>query len=1041
MNYLKGLNPEQLEVVNLLEGPILVLAGPGTGKTHLLSARTANILQNKKAMPENILILTYTNSAAKAVKERLVKIIGSAGYDVVTGTFHSFANSILLDSKEAANYIQERIQITDIEKVRALEYILDHTKGIDAIRPFRAPYIYRSEIEQKLSELKKEGISPHDFERYIASLKPDDIYVEEKHIPRLKALAVVYRLYEEYKGGKNKELFDDRGRYDFDDMIIFAIEALRREKGLKQAFGQQYKYIMVDEYQDTNGAQMNLLFELVGHDNPNICCVGDDDQSIYRFQGASVGNFKILQDRFPDIKVITLKDNYRSTKEIIGLSYKIIKYLPDSERMSAKMLNPKTGYAKKSIEFREFSTEAEELLFITQKVKEIKKTTEGSSFNDIAILVRRRGDILRVIDAFLNAGIPYATDGKEDISSEKRVRQMIDVLTLAHLRDTADFADKDAAFYRVITSDYLAISFNDVLKFISYLKTKKKAVREKGDSSGITFFSEFLSVFDIKDKNAAPSKHQTDALRISKEVKFENPYVLHRAAWVIKRLIDGAETRPVHDILLQYINDAEVFKYILKSYVNNEVLKIRDLRSLSSFVNMVKDSDLSNPAIRLADFVGEIETRKEHNMPLAGSLVTMTQEGVRIFTAHGSKGLEFHTVIIPFCLQDKNWPLKPRTDSIPLPPEIFKAKERVAEKHLLKELSLHDEIRLFYVASTRAKSNLIYTASPTENAIRSSYLANIGLDTAESGAKTKEESILVEALKKSEKTDPFIGTKTILKDIVTDLSLSPTSLNNYIQCKRKFFYNNVLMLPSEKRLALTFGNCVHKALEITYKYLIENDKFPDFGFFKKAFERELNYQGVEKSIRLGCLRQLETLKEWFERESKAPVRPMGLEKKLAVMLDDSLIFTGNYDKTELVDDKKKLVRVLDYKTGVPDDHIKRLGSKSNELGSDECEGYLRQLVSYKLLFDRDKGQNRGFKISEGDLVFVEPAKTSVAKYGLKKGEFITKKVGLTDDMVEELEKVIKDVWSKIQELNFDKLVKRDDSKCGNCDFDGICWSK
>jgi len=1022
MDHLENLNPEQLKVVNMTEGPVLVLAGPGTGKTQLLSARTANILQNKKAMPENILILTYTNSAAKAAKERLVEIIGSTGYDVAAGTFHSFANSILLDSKEAANYIQERIQITDIEKVRALEYILDNTTGIDAIRPFRAPYIYRPEIEQKLSELKKEGITPRAFEKYTASLRPDDVYIEEKHIPRLKALAIVYRLYEEYKDGKNKKLFDDRGRYDFDDMIIFAIQALREEKGLKQAFEQQYKYIMVDEYQDTNGAQMDLLFELTGRDNPNICCVGDDDQSIYRFQGASVGNFKILKDRFPGIKVITLKDNYRSTKEIINLSYEIIKRLPAVERMGTKVLNPKTDYAKKSIEFREFSTEAEELLFITQKVKEIKETTKGSSFNDIAVLVRRRDDILKVIDAFLNAGIPYATDGKEDISSEKRVRQMIDVLTLAHLKNTTDFADKDAVFYRIITSDYLEAPFNDILKFISYVKAKKKAIREKGEGLEITFFSEFLS-------------------RIPKEIKFENPQALHRAGGVIKRLIDGAETRPVHDILLQYINDAGIFKYILKSYVDNEVLKIRDLRALSSFVNKVKDSDLSNPAIRLADFVDEIETRKEHGMPLTGSLVTMTQEGVRVFTAHGSKGLEFHTVIIPFCLQDKNWPLKPRPDSIPLPPEIFKAKERAAEKRLLKELSLYDETRLFYVASTRAKSNLIYTVSPTENAIRSSYLADIGLGAAETGERVKEETVLVDALKKSGQSDPFIGTKNILKDMATDLSLSPTSLNNYIQCKRKFFYNNVLMLPSEKRLALTFGTCVHKALEMTYKHLMENNRFPDFGFFKKAFERELNYQGVEKSIQLGCLRQLETLKEWFDKESKAPVRPIGLEKKLAVMLDNNLIFTGNYDKTELVDDKKKLVRVIDYKTGSPDNHIKKLGSKPGRLDSDECEDYFRQLVSYKLLFDRDKRQNRDFKISEGMLVFIEPAKTSVIKYGLKKGEFINKRIELTDSMTEELEKVIKNVWKEIQKLNFDKLPERDKSKCGNCDFDSICWSK
>lgn len=1052
MNYLKELNPEQLKVANLLDGPVLVLAGPGTGKTQLLSARTANIIQSKKALPENILILTYTNSAAKAVKERLVKIIGNSGYDVVTGTFHSFANSVILESKEAANYIQEKIQITDIEKIRAMEYILDHKKGIDAIRPFKAPYIYRAEIEQRISELKKEGITPADFEKYLASLKPDNIYVEEKHIPRLQALAEVYRLYEEYKNGSNRELFDERGRYDFDDMIIFALQALRSEKELKETLRQQYRYIMVDEYQDTNGAQMNLLFELSDETAPNICCVGDDDQSIYRFQGASVGNFKILKEKFPTIKIITLKDNYRSTKDIIDLSYKIIKHLPDKERMDVKTLIPKKDYTKKVIEFHEFTTETEELLYIAETVKEIKLAIERSPelsredraapYNNIAVLVRKRDDILKVVDAFLKAGIPYATDGKEDISAQKRVRQMIDVLHLAHLKDTTDFADKDAVLYRILTSDYLRIPFNDILRFIGCVKTKKKYSREKGRIEEITVFSEFLSEFKIKDKDKKPSRQETAALGIVKRIKFEDPYSMHHAAWVLKRLLDGAQTRPVHDILLQYINDAGIFNYILAAYADNGVLRIRDLRSLSSFVNMVKESDLNNPAISLADFIDEIEMRKEHGISLAGNLVTMTQEGIRIITAHSSKGLEFHTVIIPFCLQDKNWPIKPRANSIPLPPDIFKAKEKVSDRLLLRELNFYDETRLFYVASTRAKSNLIYTASPTENAVSSSYLSGIGLGAEKKkGLESKEESILVASLRRADEKDPLIGTEKVLKDMVSNLTLSPTSLNNYIKCKRKFFYNSVLLLPSEKRLPLTFGNCVHKALEMVYRHFVDKGKFPDFEFFKKAFERELNYQGVEKSIRLGCLRQLETLKDWFERESRAPVRPIGLEKKLAIMLGDDLIFTGNYDKTELIDEKRKLIRVIDYKTGAPDDHIKGLAAENIDLGSDKCEEYLRQLISYKLLFDRDNKQNCGFKISQGVLVFIEPVKESIIKYGLRKGEFINRAVEISEDMVKELEGAIKAVWRRIQKMDFDKLPQRDKFKCGHCDFDGICWSE
>ena len=213
--YYNKLNDKQKEAVDTTDGPVLILAGPGTGKTELLSVRASNIINQKKALPENILILTYTNTAAKAMKERLVKMLGPKGYEIEACTFHSFANSVILESEEAANYIQEKIEITDIEKIRALEYILDHTDGIDAIRPFRAPYTYRSEIEKRISELKKEGMTPEEFQRYADNIKKDDIYIQDKHLPRIKAFANVYKLYEAYKRGESKELFDERGRYDF----------------------------------------------------------------------------------------------------------------------------------------------------------------------------------------------------------------------------------------------------------------------------------------------------------------------------------------------------------------------------------------------------------------------------------------------------------------------------------------------------------------------------------------------------------------------------------------------------------------------------------------------------------------------------------------------------------------------------------------------------------------------------------------------------------------------------------------------------------
>ena len=1013
------LNEKQKLAAETLDGPVLVLAGPGTGKTELLSVRAANIIKAKKARPENILILTYTNAAAKAMKERLVKILGPAAYNIETATFHSFANSVVLESEEAAEYIQERVQITDIEQIKLLEYILDNTDGIDKIRPFRAPYAYEGEISKRITELKREGVSPTQFAEIIEKTTPDGAYIEEKHIERLRALATIYKLYEEYKAGKNKALFDDRGRYDYDDMILFAVEAIRNEPELAKALRAQYTYIMVDEFQDTNGAQMDLLFELAGG-TPNLCCVGDDDQSISRFQGASVANFRELKKRFPKLKEIPLEKNYRSTKEIISLAGRIINNLPVKERVHAKELAPETDFKKKTIEYDEFTTETEELLFIARRIKEIAKKEEVP-LDEVAVLVRQRDDILKIVDTFLRAGIPYATDGKEDIAGEKRVRQMLDVLYFAHTPDI-EVEQKDAYLYRILTSDYMRIPFSDVLRFIAGVRVKKYEQRKRGEAPTISMFSEYMS--GVSPNGTSPRQ-------------------------ALGNLLYEAESKPVHAMLMQYIKDAGVMKFILEKYDKNDLLRIRDLRALTSFVNMVKESDIARPGITLKEFIDELETRKAHGMPLQGELVTATQEGVRIYTAHGSKGLEFHTVFIPFCLEKKRWPKRPQGVSIPLPPEVYKSKEIPTDKDILKQLDYYDETRLFYVASTRAKANLIYTASPTESAIPSSYLAGVADSeqaAARAGKSVKEEAILKAALEVSDATDPFVGTDKILKDLVVDLSLNPTALNNYINCPRKYLYDDVLLLPSGKKQSLVFGNCAHKALEDTYGKFMKTGKFPDFAFFKEAFIKELNHEAPEAAIKTACERQVETFKAWFKEESRLPVKPLGLEKRLVVMLEDDLKFSGKYDKTELTGGDG--VRVIDYKTGEPDKHVKGINnslSKKIPVSSDEFEGYLRQLIAYKLLFDRDKNESQDRKVKEGVLVFLDPMKETVPKHDLEAGGFVKKKVELTKDMVAELESAIKDVRRRIKKLDFAKLPEIDEKpgKCGKspntCNFYDICW--
>jgi CRISPR/Cas system-associated exonuclease Cas4 (RecB family) len=619
--------------------------------------------------------------------------------------------------------------------------------------------------------------------------------------------------------------------------------------------------------------------------------------------------------------------------------------------------------------------------------------------------VRKRKSILKIIDAFLQAGIPYATDGKEDISGERRVRQLIDVLRLAHA-GPSDMDTKDVALYRVLTSDYLEIPQSEILKFLCHVNEKKeKRVRK------VYLTSEFFEYFSS-----------------------------HKAAYAIKRLLDDAGTKTVHTILLNYIKDSGLFKYILKEYADRDILRIRDLRSVTSFINMVKSADVANPGMRLDDLMLEMKTRVDHDLPIQGKLVTMTQDGVRIYTAHGSKGQEFHSVIIPFCLQNKNWPARAIPEKIPLPPTLFKTKEKIKEKESLKKLSGYDETRLFYVAVTRSKSTLLFTASPTENTISSSYLNHLAI-SKESPEYVDEEVLLGKSIDLTDLSDPFIGTESILSDMINNLSLNPTRVNNYLSCRRKFLYNDVLKLPAAKKRNLVFGNSVHKALEETYREYKKTSKFPNYKFFIEAFENELKMQGADASIELDCLNKANgpVLKEWFSIASKDPVMPIDLEKKIVITVPENIIFTGKYDKVEWQDQKKSAVRIIDYKTGKPDDHIKKING-CRDLRSDDCDGYLRQLVCYKLLYENDGAQSRGRTVSHGVLVFIEPLSVDIRKLDLKKGDYISLPVQITEEMVKDMEEIIKDTWKNVKSLKFEKFTKRDEEKCGRCDYDDICWS-
>jgi DNA helicase II / ATP-dependent DNA helicase PcrA len=432
----------------------------------------------------------------------------------------------------------------------------------------------------------------------------------------------------------------------------------------------------------------------------------------------------------------------------------------------------------------------------------------------------------------------------------------------------------------------------------------------------------------------------------------------------------------------------------------------------------------------------DLEQLERHDIPFQGEMVSSTQNGVKILTAHGSKGLEFQTVFIPFCLQDKAWPKREMVNKIPLPHELLVGQEKSETRDGEKRLHDFDENRLFYVAATRAKDRLVFTAAPIKKEVFSRFLSEADLVSDEE-TKIEEEKTFISLLKMGEQPDPIKSTKDLLAGFTDHLSLNPTSLNTYLSCPRKFLYHNLLKVPQGKHLALIYGSAVHRALDKCYGRLKREGKLPPMEYFVQRFMETIEWEGVEQDIRQGCLHKLADARRWYQNELDGePIVPLEMERQCMKRMKNGLTFVGRFDKID-PDERGGYVSVVDYKTGKPDEHVKEIDN-TIDLAPKEWDEYLRQLVAYKMLYEA------GYKkhtVTSGQLVFIDPVRTSVKKYGLVEGEFMTKKVKIDSQMVEAYEDLVNETWEKIQALEFDRLAEHDAKVCGFCPYEGVCWSK
>ncbi len=1008
------LNLAQREAAETIEGPLLIVAGPGTGKTQTLALRLANILKQTQAKPHNLLALTFTESGAIALKKRLASIIGSDAYGISAFTFHAFCARIHSTFPSEFATTRERIQIDQLRQLQLFTEILK--KGeFPLLAPLRAPDLYLRDLSGAISSLKREGITS-DRLREILEGEQEELNSQERINPRTKK-PYGKILQKEKQIAKNFELvtfyenyqteLEEKGFTDFDDLILSVVEKLNpaltpqiserltvdesssvnsrvnsdtlgSEDGasfLLAYLQENFLYATVDEFQDTNGAQNEILRAWGSFDEkPNLCVVGDDDQSIYRFQGASLANILEFHESFPAAKIITLTENYRSTQPILDAASAVI--VKNEERLVNKIeevsktiqavgsSQSAAGSKKLKPRIIEAMSEADEVASVGG---EIQKLMEAKTpLHEIAVIYRNRAHGNMLAEFLQRKGIPFFRADGLNALLNSRVKQLV--------------------------------------RLLQAIENPKDAL-----NSLASFFADFAGIPEV------------EVYKISKEVNLQKTFLdvaleseIESVKNFAKKLISFQKMKAEQN-LLELVENVSAESGLNKKIVKNK--EFESAEAITAFFNFVRNFSVSHEEASLKTMIEDLKAMEKNSLPIRTP--SRAHEAITLTTAHSAKGLEWENVFIIHA-DDNSWGGKGKRQMLKLP-NLLKVEE---EKDASAE-RIEDERRLFFVALTRAKKNLIIT-SAREYGFRevatSRFIAEIPSDLIE---KVEAESSELENLPITGTQEFSEDTKRFLQSLLENFRLSPTALNAYLACPRKFLFQNLLRIPAKveasDRMGAIFGSAIHAGLEEFFREFKQTGKLPSaevaIRALKKSFDREPLTMKQRANLERDAVPAIEKYLE-FHTASFAPPAEVEFNFAKHEVRLDSIPLTGKVDRIDAISQTKDQVRFIDYKSQKPYSRAAIQGETANSTG----DAY-RQLLFYLLLAELDS--RFIFHPTQVVLSFVRENDA---------GEFQDESFTPQKEEIEQLKKTIQETWGKIQNLEF----SCEDCDCSRCDFRSIC---
>lgn len=1016
------LNPLQQAAVDHIEkGPLLLLAGPGTGKTQVLAMRIANILLKTDSRAENILALTFTEAAAKNMRERLLQLIGKDAYYVNIETFHSFCRQVIADYPEYFPLSRMSENLSDLEQYQLIEKLIDQHKPAN-LRPLNDPYSYVRDILKAISDLKREGVSVLQFEEILRDqqLALEELQTQSKskgkiqkashNLAKNKDLLLLYQQYQAYLQAEQ--------RFDYDDMINFVVDAFQKNELLLREYQENLHYFLVDEYQDTNTAQNKLLNLLAAYweeqgSEADVFVVGDPNQAIYRFQGASIENVLAFTRSYPQATVITLDTAYRCPQIIYDVASELIHYNQlEKVELPNKALNLQirlhsTHQQVSPIQCFAGINQLVETVFLAEKIKKLIKN--GVNPCDIAILYRNNSDVSDLLLTLTKWQIPYQLLRGEDILQIAEIQQLITLLTVL---DQIEQGQEPDQLYEVMNYEWLALDSLTVMQCV------RASVQSK------------LSLVTLLNLSL-PEVNQY----LSGQVLNEQEWQKIQQFWQkIKFFLKKSHNQTFNAWFEQILSeDGFGFLPFLKQQENKFTL----IHSLNALYDEIKSLLATNHQLSLHQFLATLLVYQTHGLAIKLNQLTPQTDAIFLSTVHSAKGMEWqHVFIMGFV--DKKWGNQRSHNKISLPENILSNTDLS-----LKEKN-EDERRLFYVALTRAKScvYLTYPEKVEQNNFSQDKFPSIFLtelkeiqsklarpimveETGESLAQNFDQ-YLVKLLSPAPVKKVAEQERQFLQSLVNNFSLSVTALNNYLRDPQLFLENNLLRVPRAKPLAMAFGTAIHTALERFYKIYQVQPQAATEDFLLDNFRTALQHEILNQEDLLDRLAHGEQILRNYYQQVLSQDQPQiyALEKNYnagkRIMLGD-IPLTGKIDRIDWVDKSQGLVKVIDYKTG----HNQSVGEieassktyqkdlSARELALPETlrGAYKRQLIFYKLLLDLDHSLNPRLQVHEATFAFIEPLTKENQK-------IVPRTFQITDEEVADLKQLIRQVVSEIRSLAF-----------------------